>query len=131
MDIEVFSLCDFAEDFNGKLVIVGTFDSIMLPQFPANFATCSIASRMRFEVVEGGKHRLKIAILDPNGGNLVPPLEGEFEVKVPSGLDSAVFNFTINISQIQFNAPGKHAVVLFIDGRQVRSVPLLVAQVQG
>jgi len=34
MEIEIFTLCDFAQDNNSKLTVVGTFDSIHSKQFP-------------------------------------------------------------------------------------------------
>ena len=33
MEIEIFTLCDFAQDNSGKLTVVGTFDGINSKQF--------------------------------------------------------------------------------------------------
>jgi len=37
MEIEIFTLCDFAQDNSSKLTVVGTFDSIQSRQFPYAF----------------------------------------------------------------------------------------------
>ena len=34
MEIEIFTLCDYAQDMKGKLVLVGTFDTIFPKQYP-------------------------------------------------------------------------------------------------
>ena len=52
MEIEIFTLADFAQDNNSKLTIVGTFDSIHAKEFPTQHPACSIACRLRFAAKE-------------------------------------------------------------------------------
>ncbi len=54
MDIQIAILCDAATDNNGKLNILGTFDTIYSAQLPATHPQCSIALRMTFSKGEEG-----------------------------------------------------------------------------
>ena len=36
VDIEIFTLCDAAADYQGRLNILGVFDTIFAPQMPAS-----------------------------------------------------------------------------------------------
>jgi hypothetical protein len=60
MEIEIFTLCDFAQDNSGKLTVVGTFDGIHSKQFPFVQANFSVACRLcvsqkRKPVLQGGE----------------------------------------------------------------------------
>jgi hypothetical protein len=68
MHVEIFTLYDFAENMFGKLVIVGTFDTIFAHDVPVVRPTFSIALRVRFDgKTENGKHTFKISVVNPDG----------------------------------------------------------------
>ena len=48
MNIQVAVLCDAATDDNGKLNLLGAFDTIYTQQLPAIHPQCSIALRVTF-----------------------------------------------------------------------------------
>ena len=48
MNIQVAVLCDAATDDNGKLNLLGAFDTIYTQQLPAVHPQCSIALRVTF-----------------------------------------------------------------------------------
>jgi len=75
MEIEVFTLCDFAQDNGGKLTIVGTFDSIGTKKIPATHPSCSLATRLRFSEKETGDHTFKFRLIDAERKELIPPIE--------------------------------------------------------
>ena len=60
MTIQLAVLCDAATDYNGKLNILGTFDTIFAQQFPAAHPQCSVALRVSYTKMEEGNHTLKI-----------------------------------------------------------------------
>jgi hypothetical protein len=74
MEIEIFTLCDFAQDNNQKLTIVGTFDTIQPPAYPHTHSLSSVACRMRFTGNEQGEYGLEIKILTKEGAPLIPPV---------------------------------------------------------
>ena len=58
MNIQVAVLCDAATDDNGKLNLLGSFDTIYAPQLPAVHPQCAVALRVTFQPGEGitGSH---------------------------------------------------------------------------
>ena len=54
MNVEAFLLCDCATDQNGKMNILGAFDTLFFKEMPGVFKACSIAARVRFEKIETG-----------------------------------------------------------------------------
>ena len=54
MTIQIAVLCDAATDYNGKLNLLGTFDTILTSQLPAIHPQCSIALRIAFNRIEEG-----------------------------------------------------------------------------
>lgn len=126
MDVEIFTLCDYSQDMQGKLVIVGTFDTLNVRELPAIHPACSVAARIRFENVEAGPHQLRLMILDPNNGNVVPPLDANMEIRISPNTNTATANFIINLNQIRFSVTGRYSINLFIDGAQRKSLPFFV-----
>ena len=128
MDIEIFTLCDAAADYQGRLNILGVFDTIFAPHLPARHPFCSVALRMRFQMSERGQHRLTLHIVDDDGNLVVPPVEGAFGVEMPGNSQIASANLVLNLGQLQFNNYGEYAVNLAIDGRQEASLPFWVRE---
>ena len=83
MEIEIFTLSDFAQDNNSKLTIVGTFDSIQTKQFPATHPACTVSCRLRFAAKESGEHEFKLRLIDAAGKETIKPIEGNITIGVP------------------------------------------------
>jgi len=128
MDIQVAVLCDAATDYNLKLNILGTFDTIYTAQLPAIHPQCSIALRMTFSKGEEGAHKVKLNFVDEDGKLVMPSIDIPLEITVP---DETIFvsrNFIVNIQQLKFEKPGLYAIDIAMDGRQEGTIPLLVKQ---
>jgi hypothetical protein len=126
MDIQVAVLCDAATDNNGKLNILGTFDTIFSKEFPAIHPQCSIALRMTFNKVEEGKHTVRLIFVDEDGKAVMPNIDMPVEVSVP---DDSIFisrNFIVNIQKLKFEREGLYSINIALDGRQEGGIPLLV-----
>jgi hypothetical protein len=130
MEIEIFTLCDYAQDMAGKLVIVGTFDTIWAPSFPNLHPACAIAARIRFERMEAGRHTIKLFIVDQDGKEVLPPLQAEINPIVPPGYDFATVNFSVNIAQLKLMHEGRFSIDLLIDGNRERSLPIYARTVR-
>src|SRR6266446_6999382 len=128
MDIQIAILCDAATDTNGKLSILGTFDTIYTAQLPAIHPQCSIALRMTFNKVEEGTHKVKLNFVDEDGKLVMPSIDIPLEVTVPEDTIFISRNFIVNIQQLKFEKPGLYAIDIAMDGRQEGSIPLLVKQ---
>lgn len=130
MEIEIFTLCDYAQDMKGKFVIVGTFDTIFPKQYPCTHASCCVALRLRFSADEMGEHKLKIRIIDHKGKELVKNIEGNIQVQAPMPGHHSTVNFAIQFNQLQFPAAGKYAIELHVDDEWRSGLPLMLAEVK-
>ena len=126
MDTQIAVLCDAATDNNGKLNILGTFDTIYTSQLPAIHPQCSIAIRMTFNKVEEGEHKVKLNFVDEDGKSVMPPIEIPVEVAVPEETIFLSRNFIVNIQKLKFDKEGLYSIDIAVDGRQEGSIPLLV-----
>lgn len=128
MEIEIFTLCDFAQDNHSKLTIVGTFDSISSKQFPAIHPACSIACRLRFASKEAGDHDFKLRMTDTNGKEIIKPIEGQIKIGVPPKNQFATVNLVFNFNQLKFETAGRYSFELYIDGDWKSGLPLILHQ---
>src|SRR5437868_2338561 len=109
MEIQVAVLCDAATDYNGKLNILGTFDTIYTAQMPAFHPQCSIAIRIAFSRIEEGQHKLKINFVDEDGKLVMPSIDLPVDVQLPSEANFISRNFVVNIQQLKFEQPGLYS----------------------
>lgn len=128
MEIEVFTLCDAAADYQGRLSILGIFDTIFATSLPALHPQCSVALRIRFSKVEEGKHNLTLHIVDYDGNMIIPPLSGEFGVQLAGNDQLGAINLVLNLQGLSFNRYGEYAINLAIDNHELGSRPFWVKQ---
>lgn len=128
MEIEIFTLCDFAQDNNSKLTIVGTFDSIQAKQFPVQHPACTVACRLRFAAKEAGDHDFKLRLIDITGKECIQPIQGNINIPVPVGGQTATLNFVFNFNQLQFEKPGRYSFELYLNGDWKSGLPLFLNQ---
>jgi hypothetical protein len=126
MNIQIAVLCDAATDYNGKLNILGTFDTIITQQLPAVHPQCSVALRLSFNRIEEGSHKVKINFVDEDGRFVMPSIDMPVDVVIPAELNFLVRNFVINIQQLKFEKPGQYSIDVAVDGRHETSIPLQV-----
>ncbi len=126
MNVQVACLCDAATDYNGKLNLLGTFDTIVARQLPAIHPQCAVALRMAFDRGEEGAHRLSVNLVDEDGRSIMPSIEMPFHIELPVDVIFLCRNFVINIQQLKFENLGHYAIGVGLDGRQEVSIPLHV-----
>jgi len=130
MTIQVAVLCDAATDYNGKLNLLGTFDTIYTAQLPAQHPQCSIATRIAFDRIEEGRHQLRINFVDEDGQSIMPPMDVAVEVSFPTDATFLSQNFIVNIQQLKIQKFGHYSIDLSLDGRQLSSIPLAVKEIE-
>lgn len=118
MTTEIFTLCDSANDYNGKLVIVGTFNNIFAQSFPAIHQAFTIVAKMAFDKEEiDGNHLFRIyirnsdeeiSLLDTGHQNLI--LAHRAGNKIYS-------NIIFNVNNIMLPNDGEYTVNLEVDNK--------------
>ena len=129
MNIEAFLLCDAATEQQGKLNVLGAFDNIYAKKVPTMHPACAIAARIRFKKVEEGNHSVRIQIIDQDGKNVCPKLEGKISVRTMPGHDSTLANLILNIQRLEFKQYGQYRVDLAIDNKIEGSLPFHVREI--
>ena len=127
MTIQVAVLCDAATDDNGKLNLLGAFDTIFTQQLPAIHPQCSIALRVTFFAGDEGKHELRMTFVDADGASIMPdfpPLP--VDVVLPEDMHFGTRNFIVNLQQLKFDNPGLYSIDVSLDGQPQASIPMLV-----
>ena len=129
MNVEAFVLCDAATDSQGKLNILGAFDTLFVQNLPAVHPHCAVAARLRWERIEGEDHKLAIHIINQDGKGVIPPLEGNIKVGFPHDETTAVTNIILNLQGLKLESFSEHSVDLVIDSKHEASLPLYVKPV--
>ena len=129
MEIEIFTLCDFAQDNNSKLTVVGTFDSINSKQFPYVHGSFSVACRLRFSEKEIGIRDMQLRFSDGKGGEILKPIEAQMNVTQPKNGQYTAVNLVFNFGQVKFDKPGRYSFELYIDNEWKSGLPLFLNQI--
>jgi hypothetical protein len=127
MEILTAALCDSAADYQGKLCILGAFDTIYAQQYPCVHPACSVALRIILRDEDVGPHVLRILFVNPDGQSLIP-IENSptFNFTVPSLPETVFFisqNFVINWQGLQVPSQGQYEVRILIDNQIARALP--------
>jgi hypothetical protein len=130
MNIQVAVLCDAATDDNGKLNLLGAFDTIYARELPAIHPQCAVALRVTFSSEDEGKRQLKLNFVDADGRAIMPPIEIPIEVSLPGDMHFGTRNYILNIQQLKFDEPGLYSLDVMFDEKVQASIPLLVRHIQ-
>ena len=129
MEIEIFTLCDFAQDNNSKLTVVGTFDSIHSKQFPFSYGNFSVACRLRFADKETGAHDMRLRFIDAKGKEIIKPVEAQMNIQEARNGQYSTVNLVFNFNQLKFEKAGRYSFELYIDDEWRSGLPLFLNQV--
>jgi hypothetical protein len=130
MRVEIFTLCDAATvDAGGKVNILGSFDRLNAREAPVLHPQCSLAVKLRFDRVEEGQKRLRIALIDSDGRPVMPPLEATVDIHFRGQEGTAAASLALNIHQLRLPRFGEYRIDLAVDDRQEASSPLYVSPV--
>jgi hypothetical protein len=125
MTIELFTFCDFAQENAGKLTIVGTFDTIIARSFPCVHPQLSVVIRVRFDLWEFARHNFRIETRDLNGEMSMEAITGTVDVK-GVGNATAVSHLVFTIANLHFKGGGVVNFVLYVDDKELASIPLYI-----
>lgn len=129
MKVDIFCLCDFAQSASeGKLTILGIFDSLSSENLPAIHGLFAVAIKMKIDPSEIGPKKIKLMFLAPDKTTVGQDIEST--IVIPSTQGSIPMNVQL-VTLVPFlRLPqfGEYSVVLQMDGQQVASTPLYLRQ---
>jgi hypothetical protein len=130
MEVTLATFSDYAVvDQTGKLSIMGIFDVIGAPRFPAIHPQIFICIRFQFRSIEfKTQHAVRLVLQDPDGRQVVPAFEiPKLEVQSPVG--DAPYSYTqvsLGLQGIRLPKPGTYSAEIAVDGIHRASIPLHV-----
>jgi uncharacterized protein DUF6941 len=130
VNVQVAILCDAATDDNGKLNLLGAFDTIYAQQLPAVHPQCAVALRVTFAAGDEGQHKLALNFINADGHPIMPAVEVPAAIAFPEDVYFVTRNFVVNIQQLKFTEAGLYSVDVRLDGRAQASIPLQVKLIQ-
>lgn len=130
MEVQIAALCDSAADYNGKLCVLGAFDTIGVHQLPAVHPHCSIALRIMFTPTDEGAHQMKVTLIDADGRSLLPKIEPTIEVRMPENMFFCSNNLVLNLQGLKFEKAGQYSIDISMDGNMIARVPLQIVLLQ-
>ena len=128
MEVDLAVVADAANvSQEGKLNILGVFDTIWAREFPFRHAAMVFVLRVRADLADQGTHQLEIRLMDADGAQL---FKAEGPLKVPGGLPGRPIkpHVIMGLSGVSFPRPGDYSFEVLIDSRHLRSVPLWVME---
>ena len=126
MNVQVAVLCDAATDDNGKMNLLGAFDTIYAQQLPAVHPQCAVALRVTFAADDEGQRKLKLNFINADGRAIMPAIEVPVAVALPDDAHFLTRNFIVNIQQLKFAEAGLYSVDVRLDDKSQASIPLSV-----
>ena len=130
MDIQVATLCDSAMDYNSKLCVLGTFDTIGSRVLPVVHPAAALALRICFRQADEGNHQLSIRLIDEDGNNSMQTLEAAIDIKLGEGADFVTRNMILNFQPLRFEKAGLFSFEVSLSGQTLASIPLRVIYVE-
>lgn len=117
MKVDIFTLCDSAQEYNGKLIIVGTFNSIYAKEFPTLHPEFALVARVVFGEDEKGVHNIDFSI-KKNGEEvyIMPPGQMTADTTNTKGKD-AIINVVVKGNNIPIQSEGTYIVTLKVDDK--------------
>ena len=125
-DLQSSLLCDdVRQERNGKFMLIGLFDLIGVPKYPAMFHRLCVVNRW---CCGSGRFHQHSRILQPDGNTVM--IEGkDVEIRLP---DSEATATSVEIfMNVKFDTEGTYWIEILLDNDLKLRYPLKAALVQG
>ena len=128
MELDFALIADAANvSQEGKLNILGIFDTIWAREFPVRHAAMVFVLRVKADFTDQGSHTLEVRLLDADGEQL---FRAEGPIQVPGSAPGRPVkpHVIMGLSGVSFRSPGDYSFEVMIDGQHLKSVPLYIME---
>ena len=126
MNIDFAFICDFAEA-TAKINALGIgFDTIYAPQLPVRHPHFSLVLQLRASTVEAGQKSIRINLIDEDGADVMPTIQGQFSLPKVEGGTHSIGRFIAEFGNVEFKRHGSYSVRVVIEGLEMASIPFRV-----
>ena len=133
MDIQIATLCDFAADYNGKMVVSGTIDVLAAPALPVVQPHCCLALRLCITPEDNGGHKFTVNIIDGDGKSIDEkmPINADMPIELPEDVPFVHRNLILNLQGLKFPEPGVYFIDISIDDELAQRLPLRIVKIDA
>jgi hypothetical protein len=115
-------LCDDVRlEMGNKLSLMGIFENIFLPAFPAMLLKCAVVNHW----MGAGDFETQVKVLSPDGREVAASALSSFRIEAQGSADNVTF-----FANVQVERAGTYTIRTFLDGKMVSEKPLYVRMVQ-
>jgi hypothetical protein len=115
-------ICDDVRlELGNKMSLMGLFQNIFLPRFPATMVKFAVLNRWEGQ----GTFKSEIRIMGPDRDETVRSQPAQFTVGAGGYADNITF-----FSNVTFRQAGTYSIQVVLEDRVVREIPLHVRQIQ-
>jgi len=128
MKVDIFTYCDFASMYGGKICIMGATETLFVNQFPARIPSGLVAVKIRPEPGDEGDRSIRTELVDQDGKLIISG--GSRQMKVPefkSQPDKIEIRTHLHLDRFgnfQIQKLGEYMLRLLVDGVQISSSPI-------
>jgi hypothetical protein len=123
MNIDIFTLCDSAQEYSGRLIIVGTFNTINVGNLPTVYPEFAIAAKISLDPdykPNNDEHLVKVYIKKSDSDvYFLPPLEHRIKARVTP--DYSDFNLIMRFNGLPINEDGRYVVTMEFDSTKAET----------
>jgi hypothetical protein len=124
--IDFAVLCDYALiDQFGKLSVLGIFEHIWVPKFPAVHPRLHLVMRLKGRRTELGKHEILIRLVDDENEEIISS-DGTVDFSEPPAGVLEIEAGTVLVFDVPFSRPGRYEFFITVDNTIECSMPLTV-----
>jgi len=129
MKLEMFCLCEAANESQGRLNLLGVFDKIYAKSLPAVHPRMVAVARIRHQETADSSHSVVLTIQPPSKHEPVAELEvnAQFRKAGPEGW--SVSQLILAIERLRLDEEGAYTVQLSMDGDPVSTIPLFIQKI--
>jgi hypothetical protein len=127
MNTDFAFICDFAEA-GAKLNALGIgFDTIYAAQLPARHPHFSLVMQLRSSAAEAGQKKIQVNLMDDDGKDVIPPVQGQFNLPRAEGRTYATGRFVMEFNGVEFKSYGTYTITVAVEGMEVAALPFRVS----
>lgn len=111
---------------SAKLSVMGVFDHLRAAAFPHVVDNIGVMARLEISMEEGGREvAANLALVDESGRRMHLDQRQRLLPYLEDGRPP-VWDFALNLSRVQFDAPGRYEFVFRVDKEIVAAAPIWV-----
>ncbi|PIZ76023.1 hypothetical protein COY05_02835 [Candidatus Peregrinibacteria bacterium CG_4_10_14_0_2_um_filter_38_24] len=126
MEINVATICDAASVTDGKLSVLGAFDTIYVNSVPVLHPNCSLAFQVLLDGKDDEEHDFIVKIMDEDGNEAIGDIALKLVAKKNKARKFEQINIALNIQNLKLEKLGYYKIELLENNEVIKTIHFLV-----